>query len=92
MDMVRGQRAWGDATGTEHKINKTGLKRGHLQHLCVSKETPTRHHAGEIPQSLSRAPACWGATSIKRRRTNACSMENTRSQSVRSGRTPILLG
>lgn len=57
--MVEEQRAWGDVTRPEHKM---GLKWGHLQHLHVSKEMPTRHHDGEMPQSLSRESICWGAS------------------------------
>lgn len=54
MDVVEEQRTWGDVTAMEHKINKTGLKQGHLQHLHISKEMPTWHHDGEIPQFPSR--------------------------------------
>lgn len=75
MDMVKEQRAWGHVTGTDHKINKMGLKRGHLQHLYISKEMPARYHDGEILQSPSREPTCWGA-SLKCLYTNACSMGN----------------
>ena len=80
-DRVDEQRAWGDVTGTGHKINKMGLKRGHLQHLHVSKEMPIRHHDGEIPQSLSRQPTCWGA-SLKCLNTTACSMGNKHEELV----------
>lgn len=58
MDKVRKQRAWGDVTGMEHKINKMGLKRDYLQQLHVSEEVPTRHHYREVPQTLSRKSTC----------------------------------
>lgn len=50
MDRIAEQRVWGGVTGKDHKINKMGLRQGHLQHvhLHVSKEVPTRHHHGEI--------------------------------------------
>ena len=67
-------------TGRDHKINKTGLKQGHLQHLHVSKEVPTRHHYGEIPKTLSRESTCRGA-SLKCPYANARSMGNKREES-----------
>ena len=50
-DRVAEQRAWVDVIGKDHKINKTGIKQGHLQHLQIIKEMPKRHHYREIPQS-----------------------------------------
>lgn len=46
IDKVDEQSAWGDVTGRSHKINRTGIKQGHLQHLHVSKKVPTSHHYG----------------------------------------------
>lgn len=37
------QGQWGDMSGMEHKINKTGLKWGHLRHVYIRKEVPARH-------------------------------------------------
>ena len=38
--------------------------------MHVSKEVPTRHHCGKIPQTLSRKATCWAA-SVKCLYTNA---------------------
>lgn len=51
IDRVAEQRAWVDVIGKDHKINKMGIKQGHLPHLQNIKEMPKRHHYGEIPQS-----------------------------------------
>jgi len=47
MDVVYEQKAWSDVPEREHKIDKTGPKQGHLQHLDVGKEVPIKHHYKE---------------------------------------------
>lgn len=69
------QKAWGDVTGRDYKINKMGLKQGHLQHFYVSKEAPTMHHHGETSHIISRNSVRWGV-SLKCLHTNACMMAN----------------
>ena len=59
--------------GRDHTISKMGLKWGHLQHLHVSREMPTKHHGGEISHTLSKNSTCWAA-SLKCLYSNACSM------------------
>lgn len=59
-DRVAEQRAKGDVTERDQNINKTGIKQGHLQHLQVSKEMPTRPHCGEITNKTSM-PLCFQA-------------------------------
>ena len=77
-DIVK-QIAWADVVGRDHKFNKTGLKQGHLQHLHMSKELPTKHRDGEIPQTPSGNSTCWRA-SLKCLHTNAHSTENKHEQ------------
>lgn len=62
MDRVDKQSAWTDVTERDHKFKKTGLKQGHLWHLPVSKDVSTKHHYGEIPQTLSRKSVSWGVS------------------------------
>ena len=61
MDRFDEQRAWGGVKGKEHKVNKMGLEWGHLQDLHVGKEAPTRHHGGQIPQTLSGNMLGWSS-------------------------------
>lgn len=87
---VDDQRACGDDNRKEHKINKMGLKWGHLQHLHVSKQMWTRHHYGKNqqqqqnnnnkhkksnPRTVSGKSAYWVAC-LKCLYTNACSIGN----------------
>lgn len=58
------QWAQGDVAGRDHKINDRA-KAGYFQHLQGSKEMPTRHYYGELPQTPSSNTACWG-TPLKR--------------------------
>jgi len=53
MDKAAEQRTWSNVTERDHQIHKTGFKQGDLQHPGVSKEVPTSHSYGEIPQTLS---------------------------------------
>lgn len=69
------EQAWGDVIGRDYKINKMGLKHGHLWHFHVSKEAPTMYRHGEMPQTPSRNSACWGV-SLKCLHTNAYMMGN----------------
>lgn len=52
IEKVDEDRAWSYVTERDHKINKTGLKQGHLRPLHASKEVPTRHSYGEIPENI----------------------------------------
>lgn len=52
---------WSDVLGRDHKINNMKLNLHDLQHLQVNKETPTRQHYGETPQTCSKNIISWGA-------------------------------
>ena len=80
MNRMAEQGAWDDLTGKDYKINETGLKWVHLQHLCVSKVS-TRHHYGVISQTLSRPSTCWDA-SLKWLYGNAGRMWNKHNEFV----------
>ena len=76
MDRFDKQRVSNDVNERECKINETELKRGHQQHLCVSKEVPTSHHYGKKPnQTVSGKSTGWGA-SLKCIHTNAHGVGN----------------
>lgn len=52
MNRVTEEKVWGDVTGRDHKISKTGLKQHYLQNSHVSKEVPTKHLSEKCPKAF----------------------------------------
>lgn len=64
MDRVDEQRAWGDVSERKHKISKTRLKQGHLQHLYVRKATLLEKPRPLLANSDSEEPLLTNAHSM----------------------------